>query len=201
MLIELADDLPADFPRDHVEWIDHHGPLAGENKPTAIEQVFSLLNFPSVVWIRDLQLVAANDRRHIAAMLALGATADEVQDIRTRDRRTQGVSEQDEQLARAAIAFAESHFGGRLTVVRLPHTRTTPVTDFLHPSHGGPGYENLLVLSPSQTLFFGSGRCIDVLRSALPDGWFGGELPTRGYWGVGRTIPIPELLTLLELHQ
>lgn len=198
VLIELADDLPADFPRERLTWIDHHGSLAGADKPTAVEQVFALLGFPPEAWTRDLALVAANDRGHIAAMLASGATPDEVRDIRTRDRRAQGVSDRDEQLALAAIAAAEFHFGGRLTVVRLPHSHTSAVTDFLHPSLGGPGYENLLVLCPAQTIFFGSGRCIDALRTAFPGGWFGGELPARGYWGIARTITLPELLPLLE---
>lgn len=198
VLVELDDDLPPDIPRDRLVWVDHHGERAGADTPTSIEQVFALLGFPADGWTRDLALVASNDRGHILALVRAGASPDEIHDIRSRDRRAQGATEQDEELARDAVATAESHFGGRLTVVRLPHTRASAVTDFLHPSHGGPGCEDLLVLCPAQTLFFGSGRCIDALRAAHPDGWFGGELPARGYWGVARTISLPILLPLLE---
>ena len=200
VLVELADDLPADVPRDRLTWVDHHGPLAGADRPTSIEQLFALLDFPPETWTRDLTLVSANDRGHIPAMLRAGATAEEVRDIRARDRHAQGITPDEERLGREAVGRAESHMGGRLTVVRLAHARTATVTDPLDPAFGGPGCENLLVLCPAQTVFFGSGRCIDALRAAHPDGWFGGELPDRGYWGVARTIALPDLLPLMESH-
>ena len=44
VMIELADDLLADlFDRARVIVVDHHGPLAGHDRPTSIEQVFALL--------------------------------------------------------------------------------------------------------------------------------------------------------------
>lgn len=198
VLVELADDLSTDLPHDRLVWVDHHGPRAGADTPTAIEQIFALFGFPPEAWTRDRALVAANDRGHIAALQAAVATDDEIRDIRTRDRRAQGVTEQDEAQARDAISAAEARFGGRLTVVRLPHRRSSTVTDFLHPSHGGRGYENLLVLSPEQTSFYGDGRSIDALRAAYPESWCGGELPVRGYWGIDRTIALAELSLLLE---
>ena len=190
-IIELADDLPADIPRDRIVWIDHHGALAGADRPTSLEQIFRLLEFPAEAWTRDRMLMAANDREHIRGLKAAGATEAEIRDIRARDRAAQGITPLEEELGREAAARAESHRGGRLLAVRLPHTRTATVTDVL------PDVENLIVLCPGQTVFFGSGRCIEALRQKYPEGWFGGELPARGYWGVGRVLELGDSIKIL----
>ena len=97
VLIELMDDLPpALFDRGRVIVVDHHGPLAGHDRPTSIEQVFALLGLPAAAWTRHLALVAANDRAHVVGMRALGATAQEIAEIRAADRAVQGVSAADE---------------------------------------------------------------------------------------------------------
>ena len=96
VLIELKDDLPADlFDRGRTVVVDHHGPLAG-HRPTSIEQIFALLDLPAEAWTRRLELVAANDRTHVAGMRALGATAGEIAEIRAADRAAQGVTAADE---------------------------------------------------------------------------------------------------------
>lgn len=197
VLIELGDDLPADYPRSELVWIDHHGPLAGADRPTALEQVFARLGLPPERWTRDFELVAANDRGHLAALERLGATPGEMRDIRTRDRRAQGVTPEHDEQARAAAARAERHCGGRLVVVRLPHGHTSAVADALDERLGGPGCENLLVFAPTTTIFFGIGRAIDALRVARPGGWYGGELPARGYWGFPAELEPAELLSTL----
>ena len=89
-------------------------------------------------------------------------------------------------------------FGGRLTVVRLSHRRSATVTDVLDSALGGPGFQNLLVLCPDETLFFGEGRGIETLRNHFPGGWYGGELPRRGYWGIERSVPEIPLMETLE---
>jgi hypothetical protein len=97
VLIELADDLPAElFDRAQAVVVDHHGPLAGHDRPISIEQVFALLGLPAEAWTRHMALVAANDRAHVAGMRALGATAAEIAEIRAADRGVQGVSAADE---------------------------------------------------------------------------------------------------------
>jgi len=190
--------LPADFPRESIAWIDHHGALAGQGKPTSLEQVFRLLDFPEEHWTRDLALVAANDRGHIRGLQDVGATADEICSIRARDRQAQGITDAEERAGRDAAARAEVHFGGRVTVVRLPHDRTATVTDSLDAALGGPGAENLVVMCPRQTVFFGSGRCIGALRERYPQGWWGGELPERGYWGIGEAVDGTDILQCLH---
>jgi hypothetical protein len=198
IVVELPDDLPADVPRERITWVDHHGALAGADRPTSVEQVFAALGFAADRWTRDLTLVAANDRGHVRALQAAGATRDEVAAIRARDRLAQGITATEEAEGRAAAGRAETRCGGRLTVVRLPHARTATVTDVLDAGLGGPGYHNLVVFCPGQTVFFGTGRCIDALRKSYPDGWHGGELPERGYWGVARPLPESEILPRLE---
>jgi hypothetical protein len=52
---------------------------------------------------------------------------------------------------------------------------------------GGPGFENLLIVSPSELNFFGEGRIVLDLNEAFPGGWLGGSLPDRGFWGSHQT--------------
>ena len=198
VLVELEIDLPDDIPRDRLHIVDHHGPLAGIDRPTSIEQIFKLLGLPHEAWTRDLALIAANDRGHTTGMMRIGATLAEMLDIRRRDRAAQGITESEEEQGREAAANSEQHFGGKLTVVQLPHGRTATVTDRLDELLGGPGYQNLLILGLQQTTFFGSGRYIDALRTAFSDGWFGGELPRRGYWGCGRVIQLTSFIDVFR---
>lgn len=181
VLVELAWDLP-DVPVDNVVLIDHHGDAAGIEAPTSLEQVFARLGRPRTEWTRQLALIAANDRGHTRAMRALGATAEEMRAIRAADRAAQGIDATHEQAAESAIAAAQQLPSGVL-VVRLPHAHAATVTDRLDAALGGPGYRELLVVSPHEVNFYGSGRNIARLDAAFPGGWRGGELPRRGFWG------------------
>lgn len=196
VLVELVDDIGLD---GKVIIIDHHGPLAGADQPTALHQVFDLLGLPPEAWTRWMELVAANDRGHIRGMQEVGATMDEIVAIRAADRAAQGITEEQEQQAAAAVLQAESLCGGRLTIVRLPHNRTATVADRLAPELGGPGYENLLVLSSEELNFFGQGRLVLLLDQNFPGGWYGGSLPERGYWGYVGVVPQITDLLIREL--
>ncbi|MGL4462651.1 MAG: hypothetical protein ACRC1K_10895 [Planctomycetia bacterium] len=199
VLVELNLDLPpAELPADRVAVVDHHGPKAGKNAKTSLEKVFERLGLPPKAWTRRHALVAANDRGHIPALVALGADADEIAATRAADRRAQGITPAEEDEGRRAAAAAELRLDGRLTVARPSHHRTAAVADPLAPELGGPGYRNLAVLAPTQTSYFGAGAGVDALRRHEPVGWYGGDLPDRGFWGCNRAIPIDELLTLLK---
>lgn len=180
VLVELEDDLPADIDRARLIVVDHHGTRAGADRSSSLRQVFDLLGLPAADWTRREQLVEANDIGHMAALRAQGATAAEIRDIRDADRRAQGVSDEDEQEARRAIAAGEKR--GKLTIVRVSTERTSPVGDFIEPEYGGPGAANLLVLTPAAAHFFGEGKVVVALHRDH-DGWFGGALPARGFWG------------------
>ena len=62
---------------------------------------------------------------------------------------------------------------------------------------GGPGFNNLLVISPNQINFYGAGFVIQQLVDKFPAGWYGGELPDRGFWG---TEGYPEELIQTEIQ-
>jgi hypothetical protein len=181
VLVELKCDLP--LPTGQLVVVDHHGDRAGADQPTSLHQVFDLLSLSGRKWTQWLELVAANDRGYIPAMISAGATPDQAALVRKWDRRTQGITPEHERDALQAIAARQTFYANRLTVVRLAHNRAACVVDALNPLLGGPGVDNLLVLSPSEVNFFGIGGIIIALNQAFPDGWFGGCLPERGYWG------------------
>ncbi|MGQ3073520.1 MAG: hypothetical protein ACT7A5_20830 [Ferrovibrionaceae bacterium] len=187
VLVELPDDLPDGIDRARLRFVDHHGEAAGANRPTSLEQVFDLLGLDRRHdWNRRLALVAANDRGAIRGLEAAGASADEIVAIRRADRAAQGITTGEEAEALAALAARRSVAAGRLVLVRLPHDRVAPVSDWLDPSHGGPGFENLLVTSPNEYAFSGDGRLVAALADAFPGGWYGGNLPADGFWGTTR---------------
>lgn len=186
VLVELADDLG--WVPERIVVVDHHGVRAGKDRPTSLHQVFDLLELPPAIWTRRYDLVAANDRGYIPALLELGATPAEIAAIRAEDRAAQGVTPEQEAQATAAVRALEVLAGGELTLVRLPHSRTSAVTDRLDPVLGGPGCGNLLVRCPDETAFFGAGRWVVELDQAFPGGWYGGALPERGFWGIN-TVP------------
>lgn len=188
VLVELESDLT--LPAGRYVVVDHHGPRSGHDRPTSLEQVFALLQLPAARWTRWLALVAANDRGHIAAMLTLDppATQEEIEQIRRLDRAAQGVTAEQEQAAPAAVAAARVVVGGRLTVVDWPSPRTSPVADRMETALGGLGYRNLLVGGAEQVAFFGAGDAVAFLDQRFPGGWYGGELPVRGFWGHHRPL-------------
>jgi len=181
VLVELVDDLNLD--PSQVIVVDHHGERAGKDRPASLHQVFDLLELPPERWTRWFDLVAANDSGYIPAMLALGASPEEMIDVRAADRAAQGITVEQEELGAKAAARATVLAGGQLTLVYLEHNRTATVTDRLQPELGGPGYSNLLVLSPDEINFYGTGEIISQLEAAFPGGWYGGALPERGFWG------------------
>jgi len=155
--------------------VDHHGSRSGE--PASLLQVLALIGREPTRWDN---LVAANDSGFIPAMLALGATAEEIATIRAADRAAQGITPAQESEAERAIASAE--VGDRLSVVRLAHSKCATVTDRLF-----GGYDQLLILSDDgEANFYGDGAVCAVLREKF-GGWNGGSgLGQEGgnaFWG------------------
>ena len=197
VLVELRPDLPADL-LDRCTIVDHHGPLAGADKPTSLEQVFALLDLPLAAWTRRLALVAANDRGWIPELRAMGADADEIAAIRAEDRAAQGVTAAEEAAAKAALAGRELRHSG-LVLVRLPHGRTSPVFDRLAMDAVPEAPPDALVVSPGELDFSGAGARVTALARAFPDGWSGGALPERGFWGHGAPLPgLDAVLAVIE---
>src|ERR1035441_3760324 len=80
--------------------IDHHRYAAEDRwKPaSSLEQISAELGVGLDRWQR---LVAANERGYLPALTRAGASPQEIQAIRTADRRAQGVTEADERQAEA----------------------------------------------------------------------------------------------------
>lgn len=155
--------------------VDHHGDRAGEE--ASILQVLSLLGIEPT---RRQTLIEANDSGYIPAMLALGATAEEVAEIRLADRSAQGITFEQESEAERAITEAEVI--GRLTVVRMAHSKTATVTDRLFDR-----YDQLIILSgDGEVNFFGRGDICSALKEKF-EGWNGGsglgQVGGSAYWG------------------
>jgi hypothetical protein len=191
VLVELPG---VERPGPDVIEVDHHGGRVGE--PSALRQVFALLGLPERRWTRHFALVEANDVGHVAAMRAIGASAEEMAAIRAADRAAQGITAAEEAAGRAALAAARTALGGRLLVVALPHGRAATVTDPLALEQGGET-RDVLVLTPGGAQFFGRGGAVAALDAAFPGGWRGGELPRRGFWGVSRCLPEAALIAAL----
>lgn len=181
VLVELQPDLA--LPPGHRVIVDHHGEHAGADRPSSLRQVFELLKLPAPRWTRGLALVEANDIGHVRGMLALGASLEELTQIRRADRAAQGITELEEAAAREAIAARFESPDGSLMVVRIPHTRASAVADLMDEALGGPGFRNLLVVSPTEVNLYGEGWLVSLLHELLPGGWLGGALPERGFFG------------------
>ncbi|MCK6685092.1 MAG: hypothetical protein L6R30_22035 [Thermoanaerobaculia bacterium] len=184
VLIELVNDLEEPLKSDpRLIHVDHHGSQRGLNARTALHQVFVLLGLPASRWTRWYDLVSVNDWAYLPGLMEFGATKEEIEDVRRRDRAAQGVTPEEEAGAIRAIERAEYRFGGRLIVVRIASHRTSPVTDRLEPLRPGLGAENVFIVSPGEVNFSGEGWLVLGLAARFPGGWMGGALPLRGYWG------------------
>lgn len=170
VLVELKEDVQIN---DHFLIIDHHGDASGN--PASIIQV---LNVIDVKPTRYDKLVAANDSGYIPGMQKIGATQDEINEIRLADRKAQGVTEEMEQAAEMALQKCSTF--GDLVVVQLGHTKCSPVTDRLFPTWP-EGKENLLVIcedlsygSPLYEInYFGRGDICSTIKESY-SGWGGG---------------------------
>ena len=181
--VELTDDMPRRWrARRSLVSVDHHGERAGADQPGSLAQIIGLLDLPDRVWTRRRRLIAANDIGHVEALLAAGATRQEVIRIRAADRRAQGRTRADER--EAVRAIGERTRSGALTIVETQRPTSSAIADRMHAALGGPGFGNLLVVMPSELAFYGDGHVVRRLADAIPQSWWGGALPARGFWGV-----------------
>lgn len=187
--VELERDI--ELPQGSIE-VDHHGDRSSE--PASLLQVLDLLGLePS----RLQQLIAANDAGFIPAMLALGATQEEVAEVRLLDRKAQGITAGQEAEAERAISVAKTING--VTVVRMAHSKCATVTDRLFDPNKP---QCLLILSgDGESNFYGERALCEALKGEKTGtapapwdpnqtidtfshfgGWTGGGEET-GFWG------------------
>lgn len=175
--VELVSDIPQTKNYIH---IDHHNENSNEN--SSIEQVIELLHNRAGIEVkmtRDIQLIAENDKGYIPAMLKIGATKEEVEDIRQRDRKAQGVTEKDEILADESIRNNLKVEEG-ITIVKSLTSKFSTITDRLFP------FDKLLIYTDEELTYYGKGaNKLNLLFPKLSDEnkiyYGGGE---DGYFGI-----------------
>lgn len=186
--IELLQDIT---PTSHYINIDHHN--ENSHKSSSLEQVIELLKNDlklKIEFTRDLQLIAANDKGYIPAMLQMGATTEEIAEIRRRDREAQGVTEEDEKLAEQSIRENLTNEGG-ITVVKSLTSKFSTITDRLFPC------DKLLIYTDNELTYYGEG--ISQLTTAFDElikqqkAYSGGG--QNGFFGIGfKNLPTNELI-------
>jgi hypothetical protein len=145
--------------------------------PPSIEQVAAILG---ITLSREQQLVAANDKGFIPAMLDMGATDEEIARIRKLDRQSQGVTANDEELAEQSI---NNHLSrdGVITIVKSLTPKFSPITDRLFGKA-----DKLVVYNNQKLVYYGQGAAklnSHFLHLAEEGATYygGGE---NGYWGI-----------------
>lgn len=146
--IELTEDISR--PLNYIE-IDHHN--NNKHKPSSLLQIIDLLKEDMGIDVeisREISLIAANDSGYIPAMEAINATKEEINDIRLRDRKAQGVTEEDELRAQKSIDNNLETIKG-VTVVNSLTTKFSTITDRLYP------YKQLLIYTDNELTYYGTG--------------------------------------------
>ncbi|MGE5343248.1 MAG: hypothetical protein ACM3SY_17390 [Candidatus Omnitrophota bacterium] len=197
VLVELR--LDAEYP-ERALIIDHHNDRAGKDRKTSLEQTAALLG---IELDRHQRLISANDRGHIPAMQALGASPSEIAHIRIYDRQCQGVTADDEIKAEESIRHHSEILHPQTIFVNSLTEKTSPVMDRLFNQ-----YTYIFIVTPSNDLsYFGPGHVIEKLehiyrklKEEKPDilYWKGGNLPDYGFFGSTRAIAKPQVIELLE---
>lgn len=186
--VELQEDIPAGEWKNYFR-IDHHNDYSG--RPSSLEQVAALTG---TELSRRQKLIAANDSAYIPGMHGLGATEEEIREVRLADRRMQGCTEEDERLAELAIKTGLRR-AGDLLVVKSLTSRFSPVCDRLWP------YNKLLIYTGDTLCYYGQGKekLVERFAKEIAGGRMyhgGGE---NGFFGVakGRYAP-DEILQLVQ---
>ena len=185
--IELQNDL--DFLSDNYHEIDHHG--SRDFQPSALEQVAALLGHELTL---EEKLIAANDKGYIRAMrsvlensldaMGMSPEAKEamIQDIRLRDRKAQGVTQEEESVAEEEISRG-GYFGkDNLVIFQTGLNHFSPIVDRLS------GYDRIVVFNDRKLVIYGLGCHIVgaklVGRYSLGNGQTYSGGGSFGYWGI-----------------
>lgn len=138
--IELLKDIELNF--SYIE-IDHHN--CNSDKPSAIEQLADLLDFKLT---RYQKLIAENDKGHIKAMEKFGANEEEIEEIRRQDRKAQGVSKEDEKLAKESIINNLEKKKG-VIIVKSKTDKFSPICDRLYPA------DKIIIYNENELNYYG----------------------------------------------
>lgn len=158
--------------------IEHHN--KNINKLSAIEQVAQMLN---IELNRYQNLVAENDKGYIQALKDFGATDKEINDIRTRDRKCQGVTEEDERLAQRSIK-ENKRTENEVVIIKSLTDKFSPICDRLHTTR------KLIIYTNNELNYYGRGaRKLGTKYQELYDDkkvYFGGG--ENGFFGFAKGV-------------
>lgn len=137
--VELEANITA--PKNYIE-IDHHG--KNDDKQSSLEQVAKMLD---IELSRDQQLISANDSRYIGGMKNLCATKEEIDDIRKRDREVQGITQEDEFLAKESFEIACNN---KSNLIYSKTPKFSAVSDLAYYK-----FDNYVIYNNEKVLFYG----------------------------------------------
>ena len=149
--IELKEDIP--LPENYHP-IDHHNDKY--NLQSSLEQIADIFG---IELNHHQLLVAANDKGYIPAMKSMGATDEEIENIRLQDRQAQGVTEEDERLADQSIKENLTQYGS-ITIVKALTHRFSAICDklYLSPEYAKVPNDKLLIYTDSEWTYYGEGK-------------------------------------------
>lgn len=162
--VELTQDMEM---QENWRIVDHHNDLPPV--PTAIDQIAKILGVTLTRW---QELVAANDHGYKGAMRNVGATEEEIQEIRFLDRKAQGVTMEMEDTAKASIQNAQIKNGIR--IIKTDLYKFSPITDRLND-------EKILVYNNNFLCYYGIN--VDKIANMYHDL----IMENKAYYGGGKT--------------
>lgn len=203
--IELQEDGFGTLPENY-ERIDHHNEF--QDKSAALEQVAEIIGHQLT---EEERLIAENDKGYYPAMekflmekypaMSKKDRRAKMDDIRRRDRKAQGVTDEEEDAAEGAFVWEDKDNGYKVVTTNLEHF--SPICDRLWP------YQNLIVIRPFEgnaTLcYYGTGAqesyskiCKDILKDkAASVSYYGGG--DDGYWGIKNdSLAVDDLVQIVK---
>ncbi len=167
--IELIEDIAP--PLNYIT-IDHHNEQ--QSKLSSLEQVANILG---INLSRKDKLIALNDSGYIPAMVNFGATQKEIDEIRKKDRKAQGVTTKDEELAIKSINLAQKY--DDIVLLEALTSKFSAIVDRLYG-------KNILIYRGDELIYYG--RDIKLLVDYYSDNikekkvYYGGGF---GFFGFG----------------
>ena len=135
--IELEEDIK---PPKNYHSIEHHNDK--NNQKSSLEQVADILG---ITLTRYQQLVALNDSRYIDGMRSICATNEEIEYIRSLDRKMQGVTQEDEFLAQKSISNSNG-----LNIIFSFTNKFSAISDKIYKD-----FENYIIYNENSLIFYG----------------------------------------------
>lgn len=122
--LELEKDIEIN---ENIILLDHHNENSNEN--STLEQVVKLLG---ITLTREQKLISENDKGYIPALEKFGASKKEIEEIRRADRKSQGVTDEDERQAEKSIVENKIEKFD-IIIVKSLTGKFSPICDRLYP--------------------------------------------------------------------